>query len=337
MIQEVISRLVERQSLTADEASRVMAEIMEGKITGAQFGCLVTALRLKGETEDEIIGFARTMRQKAICLATKEPVIDTCGMGGDSAGTFNISTAAAFVAAASGLKVAKHGGRAVSSQCGSADVLEEIGIKIELSPQAVSTCLEEIGIGFMFAPLFHPAMKFAAGPRRELGIRTVFNLLGPLANPACAASQVVGVADEILAQKIASVLRALGSQRALVVYGQDGLDELTVCEDNLIIEVKNGELNRFQLKPEEAGLKRHPRGSLGGGTTAQNAVHLLNVLSGQEGPRLDAVLLNSAAAMLAGGKTSTFYEGVELSRYLIQDGKALQKLEGLIKLSRELA
>ncbi len=337
MIQEAINRLIERQSLTTEEASLVMEEIMEGKITGAQFGCLVTALRLKGETEEEIIGFVRTMRRKAIQVLTRGQVIDTCGMGGDSAGTFNISTAAAFVAAASGLKVAKHGGRAVSSHCGSADVLEELGVKIDLSPRAVSTCLEKVGIAFLFAPLFHPAMKHAAGPRKELGIRTVFNLLGPLANPACARAQVIGVANDGLALKMAGVLKELGSRHALVVHGLDGLDEMTVCANNLVVEVKNGKLNRYEMAPEDAGLTRHPPGLLAGGSPSDNAVYLEKVLSGEPGARLDAVLLNSAAAMLVGGRVKSITEGVELSRSLISEGKALEKLNSLIKLSRELA
>lgn len=335
MIIEAINRLVQRQSLSSDEASLVMEEIMEGKITGAQFGCLVTALRLKGETEEEILGFVRTMRQKAIQLVTREQVIDTCGMGGDSAGTFNISTAAAFVAAASGLKVAKHGGRAVSSHCGSADVLEALGVRIDLSPNGVAACLEKTGMCFMFAPLFHPAMKHAAGPRKELGIRTVFNLLGPLVNPACANSQVIGVADSSLAMKIARVLKELGSRHALVVYGEDGLDELSVCADNYIVELENGALRQYRLAPEETGLNRYPPGSLSGGTPEQNALYLRKVLAGEPGPGFEAVLLNSAAAMLVGNRIENLVDGVKLSRRLIAQGKALEKLEALIRVSQE--
>jgi len=335
MIKEALRRLVERQSLNAEEASQVMAEIMEGKVTGAQFGSLVTALRIKGETEEEITGFARTMRQKAVPLITPWPVIDTCGMGGDSAGTFNISTTTAFVVAAAGLKVAKHGNRAVSSRCGSADVLEALGVKIDLSPDAINCCLERVGMAFLFAPVFHPAMKYAAGPRQELGIRTVFNLLGPLANPAHANCQVVGVTDERVAVKIARVLKELGSHSAMVVHGKDGLDELTVCSTNVIVEVRGGAVEKYQMCPEEAGLKRYPPGSLAGGTADENALLLRGVLAGEKGPRRDAVLFNAAAALKTGGAVNDIPGGVGLAGRLIDEGKALEKLESLIKISQE--
>ena len=284
MIKEAIAQLVGGHSLTMDEASTVMNEIMEGSATPAQFGAFVTALRLKGETVEEIAGFARTMRSKALRVSISEPVVDTCGTGGDGKGTFNISTTAAFVVAACGLKVAKHGNRAMSSQCGSADVLEVLGVKIDLNPEQVQKCLEKVGIGFMLAPVFHPAMKYAAAPRKEVGIRTVFNILGPLTNPAGAGAQVLGVPEKSLTVKMATVLKMLDCQHALVVHGEDGLDEITITGKTFVSELKKGSIKNYEVTPEEFGLPRAKPDSLKGGTAKDNAELLRSILSGKKGP-----------------------------------------------------
>src|SRR5271157_688557 len=334
MIKEAIAQLVEGRSLTMDEASTVMNEIMEGSATPAQFGSFVTALRLNGETVEEIAGLARTMRSKALRVKIDAPVVDTCGTGGDARGTFNISTAAAFVAAACGLKVAKHGNRAMSSQCGSADVLEALGVKIDLNPEQVQQCLEKVGIGFMLAPVFHPAMKFAAAPRKEVGIRTVFNILGPLTNPAGAKAQVLGVPSKDLTVKMATVLKMLCCQHALVVHGEDGLDEITVTGKTFIAELKDGNIRNYEITPEDVGFSRAAPDSLKGGTAKDNAVLLRSILSGKKGAQRDIVLLNAAAALIAGGKAATFKEGIAAASKAIDSGKALQKVEELITFSQ---
>ena len=336
MIKEAIAMLVSGRSLTADEASQVMEEIMRGEATPAQFGAFVTALRLKGETVEEITGLAKTMRAHAIPVRVSTPVADTCGTGGDASHTFNISTTAAFIAAGAGLKVAKHGNRAMSSHCGSADVLEALGVKIDLDAGKVERCLEEVGIGFMFAPIFHPAMKYAAAPRREIGIRTVFNILGPLTNPAGAKAQVLGVADGSLVEKLASVLDSLGAHHALVVHGEDGLDEITIAEKTSVCELKNGVLRSYTISPEDLGLPRAKPNDLRGGTAAENAELLRSVLRGTPGPKLDAVLINAAAVLLAGDKVKTLKEGLALAKETIDEGLALAKLEHLIKFTQSL-
>ena len=336
MIKEAIAALVSGRSLTVDEAASVMEEIMEGEVTPAQFGAFVTALRLKGETVDEIVGLARTMRAKAIPVTIAEPVVDTCGTGGDGLHTFNISTAAAFVAAGAGLKVAKHGNRAMSSQCGSADVLEALGVKIDLNAEQVQRCLQEVGIGFMFAPVFHPAMKYASAPRREIGIRTVFNILGPLTNPAGARAQVLGVADGLLVEKLALVLQSLGCQHALVVHGEDGLDEITVTEKTRVCELKSGRIKSYSINSEDFGLSRASLDSLKGGSADENAALLRRILAGATGPQRDVVLMNAAAVLLAGEKVRTLQQGISLAKEVIDSGQALTKLEQLIKFSQSL-
>ncbi len=336
MIKEAIATLVAGNSLAADEAALVMEEIMQGEATPAQFGAFVTALRLKGETVDEIVGLARTMRARAVPVIADGLVVDTCGTGGDGSQTFNISTTAAFVAAGAGLSVAKHGNRAMSSRCGSADVLEALGIKIELSADQVQRCLQEIGIGFMFAPAFHPAMKYAAVPRREIGIRTVFNILGALTNPAGAKAQVLGVADDSLVEKMALALQNLGCNHALVVHGEDGLDEITVSGKTHICELKSDNIVNYIISPEKIGLKQASSESLKGGNAKENAQLLRNILSGTPGPQRDAVLMNAAAVLLAGDKVQTLQKGVELAQKTIDSGLALDKLEKLIEFSRSL-
>ena len=334
MIKEAIAQLVDGHSLTMDEASTVMEEIMGGSATPAQFGSFVTALRFNGETVDEIAGLARTMRSKALRVQINEPVVDTCGTGGDASGTFNISTTAAFIVAACGLKVAKHGNRAMSSRCGSADVLEALGVKIDLNPEQVQKCLETVGIGFMLAPVFHPAMKFAAAPRKEVGIRTVFNILGPLTNPASAKAQVLGVPKKDLTEKMAAVLKMLDCRHALVVHGEDGLDEITVTGKTSIAELKDGKIRNYEITPEECGLARAKPESLKGGTAQENASLLMSILSGRKGPQRDIVLMNAAAALIAGDKAAGFREGITMASVAIDSGKALRKVEELIAFSQ---
>jgi anthranilate phosphoribosyltransferase len=334
MIKEAIQTLVGGRSLTMDEASNVMEEIMEGNATPAQFGAFVTALRCKGETVEEIAGLARTMRAKALRVTINEPVVDTCGTGGDGLGTFNISTAAAFVVAACGLKVAKHGNRAMSSQCGSADVLEALGVKIDLNPEQVQKCLEKVGIGFMLAPVFHPAMKYAAAPRKEVGIRTVFNILGPLTNPAGAKAQVLGVPEKGLTEKMATVLKMLGCQHALVVHGEDGLDEITITGKTFITEMNKGTIRNYEVTPEEIGLSRAKAECLKGGSAKDNADLLRAILSGKKGAQRDIVLMNAAAALAAGDKVATIGQGIALADEAIDNGAALHKVEELIEFSR---
>jgi anthranilate phosphoribosyltransferase len=336
MIKEAIQTLISGKSLAMEEAASVMEEIMGGEVTPAQFGAFVTALRLKGETVDEIAGLAKVMRAKAVRVVVADPVIDVVGTGGDSCNSFNISTVAAFVVAGAGLKVAKHGNRAASSQCGSADVLEALGVKLELTAEQVQRCLEEVGIGFMFAPAFHPAMKYAAAPRREIGIRTVFNILGPLTNPAGARSYLLGVADGSLVEKMALVLRSLDCNHALVVHGEDGLDEVTLTEKTQVCELKDGSIKSYFISPEDFGLSRAGRDSLRGGTADENATLLHNILAGAPGPQRDVVLMNAAAALIAGDRVETLQQGVDLAREVLDSGHALAKLEQLIEFSQSL-
>ena len=340
MIKEAISLLVSGHSLTMEQAAEVMEEMTTGQVTPAQFGAFVTALRIKGETADEIAGLASVMRAKAIRVTSAEPVIDIVGTGGDNSKSFNISTAAAFVAAGAGIRVAKHNNRAMTSQCGSADVLEALGMKIELDASQVQNCLEKVGIGFMFAPLFHPAMKFAAAPRREIGIRTIFNILGPLTNPARAESQVLGVPSEELGEKMAQVLLRLGSKHALVVHGLDGMDEISIAGKSKVWELRDGEITNYHVSPEDFGLARAGVETLAGGTPEENAAILRSVLEGEKGPRREAVVINAAAGIVVGKRTKhpsglpALKEGVEIAQAAIDSGRAREKLEKLIKLSQ---
>ncbi len=334
MIREAIGTLISGRSLTMEEAASVMEEIMEGEVTPAQFGAFVTALRLKGETIDEIAGLAKTMRAKAVRVTVAGTVIDVVGTGGDGMNTFNISTAAALVVAGAGLKVAKHGNRAASSQCGSADVLEALGVKFDLNAEQVQKCIEEVGIGFMFAPTFHPATKFAVGPRREIGIRTVFNILGPLTNPARAENYLLGVADSSLVEKMALVLQSLGCHHALVVHGEDGLDEITLTSKTQVCELKDDSIKRYFISPEDFGLSRTSLDNLRGGTTDENATLLRGILSGAPGHQRDVVLMNAAAALVAGDRAQSLKQGIELAQEAIDSGKALEKLEQLTRLSQ---
>ncbi|MCR4418990.1 MAG: anthranilate phosphoribosyltransferase [Clostridia bacterium] len=335
---DCLARLVEGQDLDEKEAEAAMAAIMEGQATPAQIGAFLAVLRLKGETVAEITGFARAMRARALSVRTRHPmVVDTCGTGGDGAGTFNISTAAALVVAACGVPVAKHGNRSVSSLCGSADVLEELGIKVDLAPAEVVRCLEEVGFGFFLAPAFHPAMKHAAGPRKELGVRTVFNLLGPLCNPAGAPAQLVGVYDRNLGETVARVLGELGSRHALVVHGSDGLDEVTVTGSTLVAEWKEGRVTSYVFDPADLGIPYARPSDLAGGDARTNAALIRAVLEGEHGPRRRAVVLNAAFALVAAERAGDFREGMALAEAAIDSGRAREKLEELVGFSRQVA
>jgi anthranilate phosphoribosyltransferase len=333
MIREAISAAVAARDLTENEAADVMEEIMSGEATPAQLAAFLTALRLKGETVDEIAGMARVMRAKACRVDCDGTVLDTCGTGGDASGTFNVSTAAAFVAAAAGARVAKHGNRAMSSRCGSADVLEALGAKIELSPEEAAACLEQTGFCFMFAPRYHPAMRHAAGPRREIGIRTVFNILGPLCNPAGATRQVLGVADESLGEKMAQVLARLGCERAIIVHGEDGLDELSPAGPSRVWEIRGSAIERYRVSPSDAGLASHPLSSVGGGTPEDNARMLRSVFASEAGALRDFTLLNAAAGLLACGLAGDFADGVAMAADAIDSGAANKKLDRFIEVS----
>ena len=334
MIQQAIQNLIEQRDLSQDEARQVMEQIMSGEATDAQIGAFLIALRCKGETVDEIAGCAQVMRDKATPIQTsRAPVVDTCGTGGDGSGTFNISTTVAFVAAGAGLCVAKHGNRAMSSKCGSADVLNALGVNIEADAAKVGQCLDEVGIGFLFAPMLHGAMKYAIGPRREIGTRTVFNVLGPLTNPAGARRQLIGVYDGELTDKLTDVLKGLGSERAFVVHGSDGLDEITLTGSTRVSELNDGAVSTYEIKPEDFGLQTAGADALQGGDAEENAQILSQVLQGEEGPRRDVVLLNAAAAIAAAGGAQTLAEGVEKAREAIDSGRAYETLENLKRVS----
>jgi anthranilate phosphoribosyltransferase len=334
---EAIGKLVRGESLTEAEASSAMESIMSGDATPIQIAGFVVALRMKGETADELTGLARTARALATPIAAGDGLLDTCGTGGDGTGTFNISTLAAVVAAACGARVAKHGNRAASSVCGSADVLEALGVRIDLAPEGVARCIAEAGIGFLFAPLFHPSFRFASAPRRELGVRTVFNVLGPLCNPAGASRQALGVADGRLASTMADVLGRLGVERALVFHGDDGMDELTTVGPSQVIEVFGGERKTYALDPTELGLPRATADAVRGGGAAENAAIARELLEGAAGPRRDILLLNAAAALRAAGLAGDWREGLGLAAEAIDRGRAGEVLARWISVSRAVA
>ena len=349
IITEAVRALVERRDLSRIEAAAAMEAIMSGAATNAQIAAFLTALRMKGETVEELIGFAQVMRQKVVRIRTRadevaaltgtdrEMLIDTCGTGGDATGTFNVSTATAFVVAGAGLKVAKHGNRSVSSLCGSADVVEALGINLDLTPQKVARCVDEVGIGFLYAPLLHTAMKHVMPARREMGIRTVFNMLGPLTNPAGANAQVIGVYTAALTEPLARVLAELGTIRAFVVHGADNLDEISNTGESRVSEVREGLVRTFSVRPEDFGLPRATIKDLQGGDREQNAQIIRMLLEGAPGPRRDIVLMNAAAALVAGGRARDLKDGVTLAAQSIDGGAARRKLEALVTLSRKLA
>ncbi len=344
-----IKRVVEGHHLSRSEAESVMNEIMAGKATDTQIAAFLTALRMKCETVEELIGFAQVIRSKASPIrprAAREStgsgvdrpmLLDTCGTGGDSAGTFNISTAAAFVVAGAGIPVAKHGNRSVSSVCGSADVMEALGMRLDLTAEAVAQCIDEVGIGFLYAPQFHEAMRYVALARREMKIRTVFNLLGPICNPARATAQVLGVYDEDLTETMAQVLWELGSEHALVVHGSDGLDEITISGESKISEAKNGEVRTYYITPEDFGIPRAPKSAIQGGDARRNAAIIHEILSNRGSAALDVVLMNAAAGLVAGGKALNLREGIQAARESIRLGKAISCLHRLVDLTQKLA
>ena len=346
MILDALHRLANhRQPLSREEARAVMTEVLTGQCTDAQIAALLVALHMKGETVEEIVGFAEAIRTAATPLelhrnrtldvsgTERDALVDTCGTGGDTSGTFNISTATAFVVAGAGVRVAKHGNRSVTSKCGSADVMEALGVNIDLPPARIAACLEEVGIAFLFAPAMHSAMKYVQPARRELRLRTVFNLLGPLTNPARATCQVVGVYSAELVEKLAEALSMLGLHRALVVHGSDGLDEITITGPTRVGEVREGQVHSYEVAPEEFGLERATLEDISGGDAALNATLIRDVLAGKKSARRDVVLLNAAAALVAAGRADHLREAVPLAAQAIDSGAALKKLEALITFS----
>ena len=347
MIKNAISKVVLQQDLVEAEMIEVMNQIMGGEATQAQVGAFITALRMKGETIEEITGAARVMRDHATPIRVgkaldidreeinldRETILDTCGTGGSGTKSFNISTTVAFVVSACGVKVAKHGNRSISSACGSADVLESLGVNLNVTPEQVESCINEVGVGFLFAPALHGAMKHAIGPRREIGIRTIFNILGPLTNPAGADRQVLGVYDEKLVEVLAKVLVKLGCQRGFVVHGKDGMDEITLTGPTRVAEINEGQVTLSTIEPEDFGLRRCLLSDLQGGDAEENAAIVRNVLAGSEGPKRDVVLLNAAYALVAAGITESVDAGLQKARNMIDDGLAKAKLEGLVNLT----
>ncbi len=335
MIGAALESVFAGRDLTFDQARAVMDQIMTGQCQPAQFGAFMTALTLKGETADELAGMADSMRCAALTLELEgDDHVDTCGTGGDGKNTFNVSTAAAFVTAGAGVVVAKHGNRAASSAAGSADVLEALGARITLTPQQVKSCIAQSGIGFMFAQSFHPAMKFAGPLRAQLPIRTVFNILGPLTNPAAAKRQVLGVARRDLADLVAGALLRLGSRRALVVCGLEGLDEISIAGPSLVLQVEDGQITRRTVRPADFGLAEHPLETVGGGDPAHNARIITSVLSGRAGPARDFVLLNAAAALVAGGRADELAGALEIAADSVDSGRARSTLDRFIAATR---
>jgi anthranilate phosphoribosyltransferase len=338
-VKDVLNKLVEKKNLSCEEAKALFDNIMEGKLTEAQIGGILVALRAKGETVEEITGAVSAMREKSLKVPLpeeiREKIVDTCGTGGDLKGTFNVSTAVAFVVASCGVPVAKHGNRSVSSKCGSADILEALGVKIVLKPEQVANCISETNFGFMFAPCFHPAMANVAKPRKELGIRTIFNLLGPMTNPAGAKRQLMGVFSEELTEKLARVLVNLGVKKAFVVHGKDGMDEITVCAPTKVVEISEGKIRTYEVSPEDFGLKSSPPEELKAGETLEeNREIILRILKGKEdGAKTDIVLINSAFALLAGGRVNSIKEGIELAKESLEKGKPYETLEKVIEVT----
>ena len=350
MIKHAIAQLVDSKDLTEGDMIEVMNQIMSGEATPAQIASFITALRMKGETIDEITGAARVMRERATRIRAgksvldidrddinidRETILDVVGTGGDGTNTFNVSTTVAFVVSACGVRVAKHGNRSVSSLCGSADVLEKLGVNLDITPEAVERCINQIGIGFLFAPALHGAMKYAIGPRREIGVRTIFNILGPLTNPAGADCQVMGVYRADLVEKLAKVLHRLGCRHGFVVYGMDGMDEITLTASTLIAEITTHGVGVSTLQPEELGLRRCSMSELRGGSAVENATLVRSVLNGEPGPRRDIVLLNAAYGLLAANRVETPRQGLIMAADAIDSGAAMAQLNQLVELTKE--
>ncbi len=336
-IKKAVGKIIEREDLTQEETRSVFNQIMSGEATPGQMGAFVTALRMKGETVPEITGAAIVMREKALKVNVSggSEILDTCGTGGSGTGTFNISTTVAFVLAGGGVKVAKHGNRAASSRCGSADVLEKLGVKLDVPLEVTEKCVNTIGIGFLFAPLYHGAMKYAGSVRKEIGIRTIFNILGPLSNPASATCQVLGVYDAALTDIMARVLGNLGTKKAYVIHGEDGVDEVTITGKTRVSELVGGEVHSFSVTPETFGVKKAALDDIKGGSVEENAKIVEDVLSGTEGAKRDVVLMNSSMAFMASGRAKDFKEGASLAAESIDSGKAKAKLDELIKMTNE--
>jgi anthranilate phosphoribosyltransferase len=337
MIAEWLSKVEARSDLSAQEAEQVMDELLEGRLAQEQIVGLLISLRDKGEAVEELVGFARAMRRRANhqgAQAQIAPLVDTCGTGGDGGGTFHVSTAAALVVAGAGVRVAKHGNRSFSSRCGSADVLEALGVNIDIEPRRALAAIEQVGIGFLFAPSMHTAMRHAAAARREAGGRTVFNLLGPLTNPAGATAQVIGVPAPALVEKLGRALAELGAQHAFVVHGVDGIDEISLSDETEVAEVRPRSVQRYRVKPQDFGLTRARREDLAGGDAATNAKIIRGILEGEGGPQRDFVCINAAAALVAAGRAANFREGAQLAAQAIDAGLARTKLQALIEFSR---
>lgn len=329
-MKQVLEKLLDKESLSRDESYNVMEKIMSGGFDDVQVGAFLVALRAKGEAVDEVAGFADAMRKKMTSIQIEDGAIDMCGTGGDMKNTFNISTAASFLVAGAGVKVAKHGNRAASSRSGSADVLTALGVDISISPEKVALCVEEIGIGFLFAPVLHPAMKYAVPARKSLAIRTVFNILGPLCNPAKVKRQVLGVFASELTSKMANILKALGSEEVMVIYGNDGLDELTITTTSSVSHLTNdGNISQMEINPQDYGIPLGSINDLRGGSPDENAQIIEKILKGEKGPRRDVVVLNAAAGIMVGGKATTMEEGIQLAKEAIDSGKALDILQQL--------
>ena len=336
MFRENLNKIVQGNDLSEDQMAQMITEIFSGRITDAQIGAMMAALATKGETFEELAGAARAMRRKAVRIQTSaSTVVDTCGTGGDGAQTFNISTTTAFVVAGCGVTVAKHGNRSVSSRCGSADLLETLGVKLDTVPEIVEEAVQVVGIGFLFAPLFHGAMRYAAKARKEVGLRSIFNMLGPLTNPASANCQLLGVYAPELTEMFAQALKLLGTKRAFVVHGHDGLDEISVCAPTRISELKDGLIRTYNISPEQFFGALADSRDLAGGDPKQNAEITLSILKGTKGPMRDVVLLNSAAALVAAGKAEELQAGILLAENSIDEGAALAKLEALVRFTQE--
>lgn len=337
MLKYAIEKVINNKDLTENEMINAMYMIMNKKATSAQIGGFLTALRMKGETLEEITGAAKAMRDKALRVHIKgEYTIDTCGTGGDKANTFNVSTVVAIVAAAAGVTVLKHGNRSVSSKCGSADVLENLGVNIDLTPMEVQKCVDAINIGFMFAPKYHKATKHVIGPRKELGIRTIFNVLGPLTNPASVNGQILGVFDERLTPILAEVLKELKTQRAMVVHGLDGLDEITITTRTKVSELKNGKVNTYHIDPRDFDIPLAKEEEIMGGEPKENAQIIQKILKRERGAKRNMVLLNAGAAIYVGKKANSLEKGIEKAKEVIDTGLALEKLNQLVRLSQEM-
>lgn len=336
MFKEHLSKIISNENLNENEMSEMMTEIFSGNITDAQIGAFMGALATKGETFEELAGAATAMRRKAHRIEAIAPtIVDTCGTGGDGAKTFNISTTTAFVVAGCGVTVAKHGNRSISSQCGSADVLEALGMKIDIDPEIVEEAIAEIGIGFLFAPIYHNAMRFAANARKEIGLRSIFNMLGPLTNPAAANCQLLGVFAPELTEMFAHALKLLGTKRAFVVHGHDGLDEISICAPTRISELKDGQISTYDIMPEQFFDQAADPENLVGGSPKENAEITKQILNGKKGPKRDIILINTSAALVAAGKAENFKDGIQQAANTIDTGEALSKLNALITFTRE--